>query len=283
MSTAPIMFSNSYQSTETRWSTLFQAWLPVMLCACVFAIESTATFGTDHTSGPLRAISQALTGETFARNWSIVHHEIRKAGHFSGYGILSLVCFRGFWLTLRNTASKFKRGLASHWLAIYATFLVASADEIHQHFFLPNRTGLFSDVVLDSTGAMIFQTALFLILGAVALYSMYASSGASSGRTADNTTRPESAGRPISLSSPINAPGSSSAPRLLRSSRSMFLISQAGRKAMRQFSAAMHPDARPRQLRKLSRVSSVDVYVSRRKIGRPKYALTRALSQINGD
>jgi VanZ family protein len=58
------------------------------------------------------------------------------------------------------------RQLQAHGLAILATFLVASADEYHQSF-LPNRTGQFSDVLLDSCGAVALGLALFLIMHAV--------------------------------------------------------------------------------------------------------------------
>jgi VanZ family protein len=170
MSSAPFLLPHSYRPDNPLWSNAFKAWIPVLLCACVFAIESTATFGTDHTSGPLHSAYQAITGESGYANWSYVHHIIRKVGHFSGYGILSLVCFRGFWLTLRNSSTRMRRVLGSHGLAILATAFVASCDEIHQSF-LPNRTGTFSDVVLDTTGATCLQLALFLVLCAVTLWS----------------------------------------------------------------------------------------------------------------
>jgi VanZ family protein len=47
-----------------------------------------------------------------------------------------------------------------------STFLVASADEFHQSF-LPNRTGQFRDVLLDSCGALVLGLLLFLVMGAI--------------------------------------------------------------------------------------------------------------------
>jgi VanZ family protein len=78
-----------------------------------------------------------------------------------GYGIFSLICFRGFWITLQNTALQMPRQLRAYGLAILATFLAASADELHQSF-LPNRTGQFSDVLLDCCGAAALCLVLFL-------------------------------------------------------------------------------------------------------------------------
>lgn len=96
----------------------------------------------------------------------MLHHLLRKAGHFAGYGILSLALYRGFRLTLFNIFG-FNGKRISHTLAIAATFLVAGADEIHQAF-LPNRTGCFRDVLLDTAGAVALQLALSFTLRAMA-------------------------------------------------------------------------------------------------------------------
>jgi VanZ family protein len=277
MASAPLLFPHSYQAPQSRSATFFQAWFPVMLCACVFVAESTATFGTDHTSGPLRAISEAITGQSFARNWSLVHHMIRKTGHFSGYGILSLVCFRGFWLTLSNTASKLQRGLLSHWMAIYATFLVASADEIHQHH-LPNRTGLFSDVILDTSGAMALQTALFLIMGAITLWTLY-SKRSSAHTSADPIAESQPARQPRSIEAKIV----SGTRNRIAHAGNIFMVSQVGRKTMRNLEAVMNDNLRRRQLLRLGRIVRVNAHVSRSKVSRPKHALPFSLSKFYGD
>jgi VanZ family protein len=54
-------------------------------------------------------------------------------------------------------------------MALAATFLIATADEIHQTF-LPNRTGCFSDVLLDTAGAAAFQAMLLLALFAASRF-----------------------------------------------------------------------------------------------------------------
>ena len=66
----------------------------------------------------------------------------------------------------QGAASLLLRRLRAHGLAILATFLVASADEFHQSF-LPNRTGQFSDVLLDTCGAAVLGLLLFLAMLAV--------------------------------------------------------------------------------------------------------------------
>jgi VanZ family protein len=165
-----MVFGNYAPPTSASGSARLQAqmriWPPVLACASVFAVESTPYLGADHTSAPLQRIAEALFGYDACVHWDLIHHIIRKTGHFMGYGIFSLICFRSFWITLQDAASRLLRQMKAHGLAILATFLVASADEFHQSF-LPNRTGQFSDVLLDTCGAVTLGLMLFLAMRAV--------------------------------------------------------------------------------------------------------------------
>ena len=165
MSSSSITYASYVPLTSTEWHLRLQSqmrtWLPVLACAMVFAVESTQYFGSDRTSAPLQRAVEAIFGYDACVHWDLIHHLIRKTGHFMGYGIFSLVCFRGFWITMQNTALQLPRQLRAYGLAILATFLVAGADEFHQSF-LPNRTGQFSDVLLDCCGAAMLCFVLFL-------------------------------------------------------------------------------------------------------------------------
>lgn len=156
MSSTPYFLPDADPEARTRRSALLQAWLPVFLFSCVFALESSSRFGSNHTSQPLHYFLHTFLGTSIDRNWSFTHHILRKFGHFFGYGTLSLVCLRGFKRTLGDLASWEHRNVAAHVLAIGGAFLVAGADEFHQAF-LPNRTGTISDVLLDTAGAVSFQ------------------------------------------------------------------------------------------------------------------------------
>ena len=174
-----VNISQNYRPALFRGPNLLRTWLPVLLFSCVFLLESTATFGTDHTSAPLYAICHAFFGAAIDPRWSEIHHIIRKIGHFCGYGMFSLVCFRAFDRSLLQMG-KISMSIRAHqWtsraMAVATVFLVATADEIHQTF-LPNRTGCFSDVVLDTAGAASLQLAL--ILGLV-LYTHFREESAS--------------------------------------------------------------------------------------------------------
>ncbi len=139
-------------------------WLPAMLGLCVIAFESTETFTAGNTSRWLRPAWQAIFGAVSDPAWEKIHHYIRKTGHFTGYGTLSLLFLRGWLRTLarglHETLAAFRFRAAT--LAILYTFLAASADEFHQTF-LPGRTGLFRDVLLDTAGALVAHL-LFALL-----------------------------------------------------------------------------------------------------------------------
>ena len=139
------------------------AWIPVIFCMLVIAVESTPYLGADHTTGPLRQLAESLFGPIPELEWANIHHYIRKCGHFIGYGSLSLAWFRAFWMTYQPFQSLGRRRLAAHLLAIGGTFAVACSDEFHQTF-LPNRTGTFHDVLVDCFGACTMQIALLFLM-----------------------------------------------------------------------------------------------------------------------
>jgi len=150
---------------SARFQAQLRTWLPVLACMMVFAVESTSYLGADRTDAPLRRVAEALFGYDIGVHWNLIHLLIRKSGHFAGYGMFSLLCFRGFWRTFRSAASQMLRQLRAHGLAILATFLVAGADEFHQSF-VPNRFGSLSDVLLDTYGAVALCFVLFLAMQA---------------------------------------------------------------------------------------------------------------------
>jgi VanZ family protein len=101
---------------------------------------------------------QALFGPISDARWDIVHHDVRKCGHFFGYGLIGLAWLRAWWLTLPHS-----RFVADAALALLGTALVASADEYHQSF-LPNRTSSAWDVLLDCCGALTLQLLIYVFM-----------------------------------------------------------------------------------------------------------------------
>lgn len=79
---------------------------------------------------------------------------IRKGTHFVGYGIVALL----FYVLYRKLAWKLPA-----LIAIITVFFIASLDELRQSF-IPGRTGIFSDVLLDTAGAICFTLLAKIIL-----------------------------------------------------------------------------------------------------------------------
>jgi VanZ family protein len=140
---------------------LASAWIPVLLCILVIASESTVYFGADHTTGPLQRFFELLLHRHFTQpEWWRLHLIIRKCGHFTGYGILSISWFRAFWMTLPGIDPS-RRRVPVHSLAMLGTLLVASGDEFHQTF-LPNRSGSIWDVMVDCSGGLFMQLLIWI-------------------------------------------------------------------------------------------------------------------------
>lgn len=133
-------------------------WWPVALCVAVVGVSSSPLFAADHTSGPFRAVYEALFGQVSNARWNVVHYYIRKTGHFTGYGCIGLAWLRAWWITLPHS-----RFLQDSTLALLGCALMASADEYHQTF-LPDRTGSPWDVLLDCCGALTLQLVVYVLM-----------------------------------------------------------------------------------------------------------------------
>lgn len=145
-------------SDDRRLKFWIDTWWPVAVGICVIAIESTPAFGADRTSGPLRWLYQTMFGPVGDLRWAVIHHLIRKSGHFTGYGLLGLAWLRAWWLTLPRSVF-----LQDAMLALVGTAMTASSDEFHQTM-LPNRTGNPWDVLLDCSGALAMQVVVYVFM-----------------------------------------------------------------------------------------------------------------------
>lgn len=135
-------------------------WLPSVVWLAVIVAESTNFGSSEHTNRILYPIFHYL----FAigpQRFAVLHVILRKCGHFVGYATLSILLFRSW----RGTFPRLSTRWCSQWavLAFVCSALVAALDEFHQTF-LPSRTGMFRDVILDSSAALIAQFLLFMIL-----------------------------------------------------------------------------------------------------------------------
>jgi len=129
----------------------------------MIAWGSSETFSAHNTYGWLQTI-------WLREGWSLdslpfINHALRKIGHFCVYGTLSVLLFVAWRETLRAR----RRRPTLLWsgrlflLAAAGTMLIACADEFHQTF-VPGRTGVPRDVLLDTLGALFAQMILLVLL-----------------------------------------------------------------------------------------------------------------------
>lgn len=139
-------------------------WLPLLLWLVVILLESWIG-SSANTGSVLVPLLERLFPSISVQQIEAIHHELRKTGHLCGYGLLAYLIFRaarGF-AHVRQGKVRIVEFWRKRWalIALGGTALVASADELHQ-MTLPSRTGLWSDVVLDTLGGMLFLLIVYL-------------------------------------------------------------------------------------------------------------------------
>ena len=115
-------------------------WLPIFIWAVVIFTFSTSGFSADSTGRVISPVLRSLFPGISLAALDLANSLIRKAAHFTEYGIL-------FWLLVRGPLKG--RPL----LAMALCVGYALTDEGHQ-LFVVGRTASIYDVALDSTGAM---------------------------------------------------------------------------------------------------------------------------------
>ena len=82
-----------------------------------------------------------------------LHHAFRKCGHLSEYAVLALLLWRAIHHPTRNEPRRPWRWDEAG-LALALVFLYAATDEFHQ-IFVPTRSPLITDVMIDTSGGAI--------------------------------------------------------------------------------------------------------------------------------
>ena len=134
---------------------LFSAVAAVIMMTVIFCMSAQSGEESSSLSGSITETVLDKTNPDFSglddseKNEKIEHMSIfvRKAAHFAEYFVLCGV-FTVFALTF-----DINRILACG-LAFCAGTIYAASDEIHQ-LFVPGRSGLFTDVLIDSAGALV--------------------------------------------------------------------------------------------------------------------------------
>lgn len=138
---------------------VLKTWIAAVLWLILIAIESTDWLSATNTSRILYPLFHFLTGVDPIR-FAVWDYYIRKVGHVVGYFGLSYLLFRAWRATLPMPET-LAWSVAWARISFFMTALVACLDEWHQTY-LASRTGLLSDVALDSLAALFGQIVIFL-------------------------------------------------------------------------------------------------------------------------
>jgi VanZ family protein len=115
-------------------------WLPTIVWLIALFALSTSLFSAANTSRVIVPILRFLLPGASDATIALLHGLIRKAAHFTNYGIL-------FWILIRGPMAG--RPYTALMLCVCYAFL----DEGHQ-ILVPGRTPSLYDVALDSSGAL---------------------------------------------------------------------------------------------------------------------------------
>jgi VanZ family protein len=115
-------------------------WLPAILWLVALFVLSTSVFSAANTGKVIVPILRFLLPGTPEPTIMMLHGLIRKAAHFTNYGIL-------FWILIRGPMA------GRPYLALMICVCYAFLDEGHQ-ILVPGRTPSLYDVALDSSGAL---------------------------------------------------------------------------------------------------------------------------------
>ena len=151
-----------------RWATgaAVVAWMTVIFCASAQTGSDSGGMSRSVADG-LLSLWSALTGASFegtARDAVIetLQLPIRKGAHMAEYALLAVLAFAHLltyerWTSGRGQGPPVGAGgslLQPALLAWTFAALYAATDEFHQ-LFVPARAGLVTDVLVDSTGALL--------------------------------------------------------------------------------------------------------------------------------
>ena len=115
-------------------------WLPTILWLIALFVLSTSLFSAANTSRVIVPILHFLLPGASWATIMLLHGLIRKAAHFTNYGIL-------FWILIRGPMA------GRPYTALALCVCYAFLDEGHQ-ILVPGRTPSLYDVALDSSGAL---------------------------------------------------------------------------------------------------------------------------------
>ena len=149
-----------YLSGVLKYTIFLRYWLPVGCWMLVIFAMSADSHSYQHSSTLFEPFARWLFPRMPESRVEELHHYFRKCAHLSEYAVLALLIWRAIHRPNRNSRRPWKWDEAG--LALALVFAYAASDEFHQ-IFVPTRTPLITDVLIDTSGGAIALAALWLI------------------------------------------------------------------------------------------------------------------------
>jgi VanZ family protein len=132
-----------------RAAKFLRYWLPVMVWMALIFTASGDKKSSVHSSMFFEPLLRWLFPHMPQATIDQYHHHFRKTCHLTEYAILAWL----FWRAVRKPLKHDPRpwNWAEAGLSLSVVFAYAASDEFHQ-IFVPNRTPLVSDVLIDTCG-----------------------------------------------------------------------------------------------------------------------------------
>ena len=134
---------------NVKLSSFLRYWLPVGIWMTVIFSASADTQSYVHSSLIFEPVMRWLFPHMPKEQMEELHHLFRKCGHLSEYGILALLVWRAIHKPCLEPGKPWSWSEAGLTVVIVCGY--AATDEFHQ-IFVPNRTPLVSDVIIDTLG-----------------------------------------------------------------------------------------------------------------------------------
>ncbi|HUC84483.1 MAG TPA: VanZ family protein [Candidatus Acidoferrales bacterium] len=132
-----------------RTANFLRYWLPVMLWMMVVFSASADKKSYEHSSMIFEPLLRWLFPDLSPLTVAELHHLFRKTCHLAEYAILAGLLWRAFRKPRKWDPRPWDWAEAG--LTLVVVFAYAASDEFHQ-IFVPTRTPLFSDVLIDTCG-----------------------------------------------------------------------------------------------------------------------------------
>ena len=125
-----------------------KGWLPVLAWMVIIFGASADSHSYQHSSLIIEPLLRWLFPNMSPPDVARIHHLFRKSCHLAEYAIFGFLVFRALHYSANPLPAWSWPRVGG---ALLIVFLYAASDEFHQSF-VPTRTALFSDVLIDTAG-----------------------------------------------------------------------------------------------------------------------------------